>query len=178
MLLTADLKTSKPFPCQAKLLITGWISASPRLSLMRKWQQLSQTCPAAVSHGAVCASQGSGSALLGRVWPGSLGNTATSPSLCSAKVGSSRRADAIPLWWMLWNAQNWRHLGDPQVFKKEPNVQRWWGRREPVFPGSMRRNQETIKACWTQRQKGLQREGAVPKYSTLSISSCNCIFLL
>lgn len=122
------------------------------------------------------------SALLERVWPDSLGDTATSIPDPLA------RADATPLWWTLWDAQNWKPLQNKHLFA-QTGWQRWreytngeWppGRSPRLqtaakLPEMMRKkgrcfprvheripwslfSQETVKTCWTKRQKGLCKE--------------------
>lgn len=148
---------------------------------------------AVVSHGTVCTQ----TLPVTRVWPGEHSHFLIP---VQPRWDPLARPDAIPLWWMLWDAQNWRHLqnkqvflqrvwqrwstqmgngclGGPQVCKKQPNLQRWRGRREPAFPGSTRGYQGVYSARKPLRPAGLKGRKDSAKRSCSQILYCICLIL-
>lgn len=132
------------------------------LAWPQRAEQGLQLCP--VGNGVAGQPGGTGPFLITVLWP---------------RRDPLTRADAIPLWWILWDAQNWTnmqnkhlfvqtgerwsrqmesgHLGDPQVCKKQPSLQRWWGRREiAIFPGSKRGYHGVYSARKSLRFTGLK----------------------
>lgn len=69
-------------------------------------------------------------------------------------------------------------LGDPQGCKQQPNFQRWWGRREDVFPGSTRGYPGVYSARKPLRPAGLKgRKDSVKRRGCSQILYFICLIL-